>query len=82
MATLSSNFLGRALKVSAARPALPARAPLVTRALFTSKKAAPKKVRFKVFFSLSFLLFHLFSFHLFLARSNAKTPPFLASTGV
>lgn len=61
MATLSSNFLGRALKVSAARPALPARAPLVTRALFTSKKAAPKKVRFKVFFLFPFFSFVFFS---------------------
>lgn len=54
-ATLSTNFLGRALKVNnkvatAARPALPARAPVVTKALFTSKKAAPKKVRFVSFF--------------------------------
>ena len=55
-ATLSTNFLGRALKVGnskaavAARPALPARAPVVTRALFTKKAAAPKKVRFLFLF--------------------------------
>ena len=60
-ATLSTNFLGRALKVSnktatAARPALPARAPVVTKALFTSKKAAPKKVRFS-FLRVLFLSF-------------------------
>ena len=51
-ATLSTNFLGRALKVNAkaaaARPALPARGPVVTKALFTSKKAAPKKASFSV----------------------------------
>ena len=57
-ATLSTSFLGRALKVGntqAARPALPARGPVVTKALFTSKKAAPKKV-IVLFFSLFPLL--------------------------
>lgn len=64
-ATLSTSFLGRALKVNkaqAARPALPARGPVVTKALFTSKKAAPKKVRF-----LLSSMFHFFA-RQFLAR--------------